>query len=309
MPTKTTKKTSVKSVWVSRTMSKKTSTSKVSWTKKDANVEKSSTTKKAVVKRRKLDLTPTRASAVAIASQAAKKQALIDKLASEDRVVFKNERSSSKIPSWVWIFFWCSLLLFCISFYQAIIRPQLEEELTEANFDTWVYLVDWSNSVSLDDSDAENIPENNSDNNLEWDKEFVVSNPENWVEVVEEFFNRLSAYEFDSAFDLFNPAMQRSSEIKEHFTSFRMNPFISGIEKGSLNASNYKYVSTSAYWKDKYSFDLSYVLSSNQERYEETWEAVIDTSWDGIKIASIACTTKWCSRHPIFWPESYGMMR
>ena len=57
------------------------------------------------MKRRKLDLTPTRASAVAIASQAnrEKKQALIDKLASEDRV-FKRE-DSSKIPLWVWIFF------------------------------------------------------------------------------------------------------------------------------------------------------------------------------------------------------------
>ncbi|MBQ5945337.1 hypothetical protein IJL65_02860 [bacterium] len=100
-----------------------------------------------MVKRRKLDLTPTRASAVAIASQAAKKQALIDKLASEDKVIIKNERSSTKIPSWVWIFFGCSLLLFCISFYQAIIRPQLEEELAQANVDD-VYVQE-ENTVSL----------------------------------------------------------------------------------------------------------------------------------------------------------------
>ena len=295
MPTKTTKKvTSKTSMWDKKTTSKKVS------------ISKSTSSKKAIVKRRKLDLAPTRASAVAIASQAAKKQALIDKLASEDKVIIKNERSSTKIPSWVWVFFWCSLLLFCVSFYQAIIRPQLEEELREVNSDTWVYSVDWSDVVSLGQNNVEVVSENKY---LEWDKEFEVSNPENWVEVVEEFFNRLSAYEFDLAFDLFNPAMQRSSEIKEHFTSFRMNPFISGIEKGSLNASNFKYVNTTAYWKDRYSFDLSYVLSSNQERYEETWEVVIDTSWNEVKIASIACTTKWCSRHPIFWPESYGMMR
>lgn len=310
MPTKTTKKASVKDTWVSKTVSKKVSVSKVSGTKKDGKIEKSGATKKTVVKRRKLDLTPTRASAVAIASQAAKKQALIDKLASEDRIVINNEKSSTKIPSWVRIFFWCSLLLFCISFYQAIIRPQLEEELTEANSDTWVYMVDWSDSVSLSKDNLENVQENNGDNNYwEWNKEFTVSNLENEVEVVEEFFNRLSAYEFDSAFDLFNPSMQRSSEIKEHFTSFRMNPFISGIEKWSLVASNFKYLNTTAYGKDRYSFDLSYILSSNQEKYEETWEAVIDTSWDEVKIASIACITKWCSRHPIFWPESFGLMR
>ena len=101
MPTKTTKKTSVK---------KGSSTSSVASSKKatapkSSKIEKKDSTKKVVVKRRKLDLTPTRASAVAIASQAnrEKKQALIDKLASEDRV-FKRE-DSSKIPLWVWIFF------------------------------------------------------------------------------------------------------------------------------------------------------------------------------------------------------------
>ena len=97
MPTKTTKKASVK---------KATSTSSVASKKVVSKVEKKDSTKKVVVKRRKLDLTPTRASAVAIASQAnrEKKQALIDKLASEENV-FKREDSSNKIPLWVWVFF------------------------------------------------------------------------------------------------------------------------------------------------------------------------------------------------------------
>ena len=119
MPTKTTKKTLAKK---ESSTSKKASSSKV---------EKKDSTKKVVVKRRKLDLTPTRASAVAIASQAnrAKKQALINKVAAGENIVRKGD-DSSKIPLWVWIFFGCSLFLFCVSFYQAIIRPQLEEELT-----------------------------------------------------------------------------------------------------------------------------------------------------------------------------------
>lgn len=46
--------------------------------------DKKNTTKRVIVKRRKVDLVPTRASAVAIASQAnrAKKQALIEKVES-----------------------------------------------------------------------------------------------------------------------------------------------------------------------------------------------------------------------------------
>jgi hypothetical protein len=63
--------------------------------------------KKVVVKRRKTELIPTKASAVAIASQATRaKKALIEKVASKDVSYKKVEPSSdSKIPLWVWVFF------------------------------------------------------------------------------------------------------------------------------------------------------------------------------------------------------------
>ncbi|MBO7094832.1 hypothetical protein J6V86_01270 [bacterium] len=97
MPTKTTKKTSLK---------KESSTSSSKKNVNSSKIEKKDSTKKVVVKRRKLDLTPTRASAVAIASQAnrAKKQALINKVAAGEKIVRKSD-SSTKIPLWVWIFF------------------------------------------------------------------------------------------------------------------------------------------------------------------------------------------------------------
>ena len=42
----------------------------------------------------------------------------------------KSDKSSNtQVPLWVWIFFGVSLLLFCVAFYQAIIRPQLEDKL------------------------------------------------------------------------------------------------------------------------------------------------------------------------------------
>lgn len=295
MPTKTTKKTSVK---------KESSTSSSKKNVSFSKVEKKDSTKKVVVKRRKLDLTPTRASAVAIASQAnrEKKQALIDKLASEERV-FKKEDSSNKIPLWVWVFFWCALLLFCVSFYQAIIRPQLEAELTQANIeDTYVPEEDsvslWWNQVNGNEISYTNnqIIEN------------TIQTPTTAVETIEEFFRRLSNREFDEAYNLLAPSMQRSSEIREHFTSFRMSPFVSGLQ-WDLKPTNFRYISTSTYWKDKYGFDLSYTLASNQETYNEEWEFIVDTSWEKPEISRIVCVTSRCSFHPIFWPENFGLMR
>jgi hypothetical protein len=227
---------------------------------------------------------------------------LIDKLASEERV-FKKEDSSNKIPLWVWVFFWCALLLFCVSFYQAIIRPQLEAELTQANIeDTYVPEEDsvslWWNQVS--------------DNEINYTNNQIIENtiqtPTTAVETIEEFFRRLSNREFDEAYNLLAPSMQRSSEIREHFTSFRMSPFVSGLQ-WDLKPSNFRYISTSTYGKDRYGFDLSYTLASNQETYNEEWEFVVDTSWDEPKISRIVCTTTKCSFHPIFWPENFGLMR
>ena len=111
-----------------------------------------------VVKRRKTELVPTKASAVAIASQAnRKKQALIEKVASSDIPYRKIETSSdTKIPLWVWIFFGCSLLLFCVSFYKAIICPQLGND--EVVGDDSMYVADenleddWSSQEIQNDS-------------------------------------------------------------------------------------------------------------------------------------------------------------
>lgn len=116
---------------------------------KDIKVEsksdvKKNSMKKVVVKRRKMNLKPSKASAVAIASQAnrAKKQALIERVASSDINQNKiNGTSDTKIPLWAWILFGCSLMFFCVSFYQAVIlRPQVDVKITNDTVE---------NSVSL----------------------------------------------------------------------------------------------------------------------------------------------------------------
>ena len=136
MPNKITKTSEKAELKDSKSLEKKSSSKKT----KNEKVEKNSSTKKVVVKRRKVDLVPTKASAVAIVSQAnrVKKQALIERVATSENIQKSETVSSdSKIPVWVWIFFGCSLLLFCVSFYQAIIRPQIENENVVVN-DSWI---------------------------------------------------------------------------------------------------------------------------------------------------------------------------
>ena len=262
-------------------------------------------TKKVVVKRRKIDLKPTKASAVAIASQAnrAKKQALIEKVSNSDVISNKkSESSDTKIPLWVRIFFWCSLLLFCISFYKAIIYPQLggEQMIENENIE---FLMAWDEDDNKEEvyQYVENY-EDYLDNSL-------VKIPETATEAIEEYFSRLSNRDFNWALDLMIPVLKSSAEIRDHFTSFRMNPFLDWIVWWKITPINFEYVKSPAFWKDVYKFDLSYVMIADQTRYDESWEFTVNTKWDDPKISSIRCVTPKCSYHPIFWPENFGLMR
>jgi len=282
-------------------------------TKSDSKVSKVSdkkdTIKKVVVKRRKSDLKPTKASAVAIASQANRaKQALIEKVASSDVPYRKPESSDTKIPLWVWVFFGCSLLLFCISFYKAIIYPQLDGgQIDEESIE---FLMDWDEDKNIEDN-PQNIDDSISSENNEINtiQESWIKVPETATETIEEYFSRLSNRDFDWAFDLMIPVLRSMAEIRDHFTSFRMNPFLDWIQWWRITPTNFEYVNSPDFWKDVYKFDLSYVMNSDQSKYDETWEFTVNTKWDEPKISGIRCVTPKCSYHPIFWPENFGLMR
>ena len=298
MPTKKVTKTDSKT--------SKTSEKKVV-TKSEA---KKTATKKVVVKRRKTELVPTKASAVAIASQAnRKKQALIEKVASSDIPYRKIETSSdTKIPLWVWIFFGCSLLLFCVSFYKAIICPQLGNDEVVGDDSMYVADENLENDWSFQEIQNDLLEIENS-NQIEVEETQWINVPDTATETIEEFFNRLSNRNFDGAFDLMIPALRSTSEIRDHFSSYRMNPFLDWIEWWKLVPVNFEYVDTPTYWKDVYKFDLSYVMDADKTEYNETWEFTVNTKWDEPKVSSIRCTTSKCSYHPIFWPENFGLMK
>ena len=142
-----------------------------------------------------------------------------------------------------------------------------------------------------------------------WVEENSVSNESDWYSVIMSFFDKISNQNFDWLFDDLEPSLRRSQEMKDHFTSFRMSPFLAWIEWHVLNPANIQYAWKTPNWNDEYHFDLSYVLSSTSEQYNENWKVVTkNLDWD-VKIASIMCETPRCSYHPIFWPENFGLMR
>ena len=261
-----------------------------------------------VVKKRKAPLKPTKASAAAITSQAnrAKKQALIDKFSQESLDDVQKNRST-KIPLWVRIFFGCSLLLFCISFYKAVIYPKLDVEVVNKR-DAKHEITNVAeqeiggNDIAIDNDVRFNL--DGVDNN----NSYLVADEASQEGVIRLFFEKLSNKDFDGMMLTMDGSVKRSSAIQEHFTEFRMVPFLWGIEWNKLVPENIRYISTSDSWKETYGFDISYVISSTKDRYDENWNVVVDKiEWEW-KIVRINCETVWCSKHPIFWPEKVGLM-
>lgn len=267
------------------------------------------TVKKVVVRRRKVELVPTKASAVAIASQAnrAKKDALIKKVAASDMPCRKETGlTNTKIPLWVWILFGCSLLLFCVSFYKAVWYPQLDKT-NSINLDNVVSLEEDKNTIE-DENDVDLYQNVSQDEVIEQGDTGTLTVPETATEVIQEYFLRLSNRQFDDAISLMATSLRTLPDIRDHFTAYRMNPFLDWIEWGKLNPENFQYVKSPSYWKDVYNFDLSYVMNADKSKYEETWEITVSTLWDNPVISTIRCITSKCSYHPIFWPEKFGLM-
>lgn len=309
------------------TKSKTSETWTVKWTSWFSNKNNTNV----IVKKRKAPLKPTKASAAAITLQAnrAKKQALIEKLANEEPHVKNWDNNSKKIPLWVWIFFGCSLFLFCVSFYKAVIYPKLDVEVVRDNDSTKdTILVEeseeltiWWNEIVAENGTVELVSESGViegvyENDLIEEIWEVIQNDTsfvmyNWTEqerVINSFFELLSNQDFDGMMSTMNWTIKNSDAIKVHFAASRMKPFLWGIEWNRLLPENIRYITSSTSWKETYQFNISYIISSTYDRYDEEWEVVVDQIESEWKIVRLNCVTPWCSKHPIFWPEKVGLL-
>lgn len=265
-------------------------TSPVRWSQ-----NKKSDSKKVVVKRRTSDLTPTKASAAAIVARA--QRVKNQESGFESHIVKKDK--DTKIPMGVRVFFWCAMLLFSVAFYKAIINPQLDVDIVDKNVDN----VNSQNVVDLwNSNEGEIIAEQESESENLYENEDPTG-------CIISFFDRLSNQDFDGLFQMLDGSLQRSQEMKDHFTSFRISPFLAWIQWNKVEPKNIQYKWKTVAWNDEYNFDLSYVLVSNNVQYDESWKVIIKNIDWNLKIASIMCETPKCSFHPIFWPENFGLMR
>jgi hypothetical protein len=88
-----------------------------------------------------------------------------------------------------------------------------------------------------------------------------------------------------------------------------MAPFFEWIEWKAIVPKNIHKISEMYKWNEVYSFDISYILNSTQEQYDETWKFSTSNRDGELKILMLYCVSSKCAKHPIFWPEDFGLMR
>lgn len=274
---------------VKKPSSTKTTTKKSTKTPVKKTEKKSETTK--VVKKK----TPQ--------TNAKKKAELVKKLALQAEEIKTptalsskaNKKESNKIPTWVWIFFWCSLLLFCISLYMAFLRPKIQQPIEQPN--------DKEQEIIISNHE-EDI--NDSNNTQPKNDEIKEQNSQAGQEALSEFYQKFSSKDTKELQKLFDSPLQKSTDIQKFFSEYKITPFIDNIEGNSISPENIELLSTSPSGVEEYQYNINYKL--NNQEFSELRKAKIRYTTEGAKIASIHCESHRCSYNPFFRPESYGLI-
>ena len=257
-----------------------------------------SNTKKILAKKETTKATTKKSSTPKKKTLTNKKNELINKFSKTQRTITTPtsqwiSRKERKIHTGVRIFFGCSLFLFCIAVYYAILRPQ-----------------------SIETSNQKNLEMIVSDNNFS--NEETNQNTENTPPILEEsfgslflkeFYYQLSSKNITGVIDLMDKPLRNSSEIRRIFSEYRIVPFIDGIEYNQIFPENIELISTSNSGVEEYRYNINYKLADSDQTFAETRLTKIKFTDNGPKIASIHCESKRCSYNPFFRPESYGLIK
>ncbi|MDR2541195.1 MAG: hypothetical protein LBD11_05530 [Candidatus Peribacteria bacterium] len=257
-----------------------------------------STTKTTIKSTTKLSVKPT-FKPVIKANTTSQKAEFIKKIATQAEeqkptLSRTTKKEMHKIPVRVWVFFGASLLLFCIALYQAILRPSLTTTLDQPT-DTPEIIV--------------------SDNQNEWGEVEQTQVPEFDAQTaggqfLQQFYQTFSQKDSTALLALFDAPLQKSTEIRQFFSNYKMVPFIDNISNNSISPENIELISTSPSGVEEYRYNLNYHLVPTNEDFAETRVAKVRfiENNEG-KIASIRCESTRCSYNPFFRPESYGLVK
>lgn len=231
--------------------------------------------------------------------------------------------TSKKIPILIWLFFWCSLWIFLVVVYKTILLPKINNELENSN--QWT-IVDLSvNTNQTGESSSWNLTIPITDNKETTDNKEQKENKDSETtlfsldtetlkqsekELKEEYQIVFDFYKFISQKDLDQVKKLCATSILNSKDSLfllenRNKDFVSLIKEDILTPKEIKMKEIS---DDviQYEYKIQYSLNekAREERsFEETREMRVNTKTN--KIFYLYCTTKNCSYHPFFRPETF----
>lgn len=257
--------------------------------------------------------------------QTRKKEEFISKVAlaaiqQERTLPSSPKKVTKKIPVWVWIFFGASLLLFCISLYQALLFPQLttsnQSSLTPTqNMGTNEGILSSNQEETIfplfeNEEDTTAWTENDSLTLLGSVESTVTDEDYQNIALIQNFYSLVSAKDIEGLRNLFDTPMKNSSNIRSIFSNYKISPFIDNIRGNKIQPTNISLIDTSDSGTKEYEYMLTYTLetSDQTQEFDELWKIKIRTENGEQKIGSIWCESYRCSYNPFFWPEAYGLI-
>lgn len=212
----------------------------------------------------------------------------------------KNETNEKRlIPVWVWIFFGCSLLMFCIALYESCMRPKMISE-------TQKWATEEDIIVNIDSSETPISEPSNTESSIT-----VVEEATTGPQFLYQWYQIFSSKDVALLKTLMDSAMRNNATIKQFWSAYKINSFIDGIENHSLQPQNITLISTSPSWIEEYQYELEYSLlpEYNAQHFKETRVAKVRYTETGPQLASLRCETPRCSYNPFFRPENYGLVK
>ncbi|MDR2190490.1 MAG: hypothetical protein LBP53_04830 [Candidatus Peribacteria bacterium] len=186
-----------------------------------------------------------------------------------------SHKETNKIPNWVWIFFGCSLLLFCTALYRAVLRPNnlslLEPTIPNEPSLTETEMV----------SEEPTTEEVGSDGNVRYPPVIEETLPEvtlpeeeptaqvSGIAFLQQFYQVFSQRDITTLRNLMDTPLQKSADMKRFFSDYKITPFLDNIEHHQITPYNISLVDTSPSGVEEYSYMIGYHLIPQNINFEE----------------------------------------
>ena len=87
---------------------------------------------------------------------------------------------------------------------------------------------------------------------------------------IKQFYQVFSQKDIDTLISLMDTPLQRSTDIRRFFSSYKITPFIDNIENNKVQPENIQLIDTSPTGVEEYQYELNYHLIPNGQDFKET---------------------------------------